>query len=104
MGSASHAGAHGVQGHDGPVPIDPVHDIDAKKTVIALVVSTVTVFVTVWLLLQWFSVVIFNQREARIGEAPTTQLDQLRQQESAELSGGEGRISLPDAMQKYVQR
>ena len=85
-----------------PIPVqDPDHDIDAKKTVTALVACTVFVFVTVWILHIVFGRVVFQQRQNKVDQAPTAQLETLRAQEQAELSLKGG---IEKSMQDYVEK
>ena len=84
--------------------IDPDHDIDAKKTVIALVLSAIGVFVSVYLLFQLFTVVIFDVRVEKVEQSPTPQLDQIRQHEAQALGAGNGRISIEDSIQELVDK
>ena len=90
--------------------IDPEHDIDAVKTILWLVLSTVTVFISLWLLLQVFSVVIFNERSAKIEIVAPEALEDLRESEDVILRGGGTgmngipRISIEEAMEELVGR
>ncbi len=89
--------------------IDPDHDIDAKKTIILMTVSGLTLFVTLWLLLQLFSVVIFDVRLDKIETQAPTALQELRQQEDALLSAqmrddGTQQMSIEQAMEALVNR
>ena len=80
---------------------DPDHDIDAKKTVSALVACTVFVFASVWVLHIVFGRVVFQERQQKIDLAPTAELDALHSQEQAELSTNGG---IEAAMQDYVEQ
>ncbi len=46
--------------------IDPTHDIDAKQTILWLGISGLVVFISLWVLLQVFKVVISGERGAKI--------------------------------------
>jgi hypothetical protein len=92
-------------GHGADIPPqDPDHDIDTRRTVTWLTVCTVGVFVCVFVLWQLYSAVIFHERQQKVEQAPTADLDVLRQQESADLQAGPGRKSLEEAMRAYVER
>ena len=41
--------------------IDPVHDIDAKQTILWLGISGLVVFISLWVLLQVFKVVVVSE-------------------------------------------
>lgn len=83
---------------------DPAHDIDGRKTWTWLLGCAAGVFVTVWLLDIVFHTVTFNQRVKVIENAPTTQLDQLRKQEAEALSAGQGRISIDQSIEDYLNK
>lgn len=83
---------------------DPTHDIDGKKTWTWLLGCTVGVFVTVWLLGHVFDAVVHEQRVKVVEQAPTLDRDRLRAAEDAALAAGEGRISIDQAVEKYLQR
>ena len=82
--------------------IDPEHDIDAKKTVVWLVVWTLSIFASLWLLLQLFKVVIADVRDTKIDAVQPVDLDELRQREEAILQGG--RMTIQEAMEELVGR
>ncbi len=93
-----------------PIGLDPSHDIDSLKTSLALVISGVVVFVTMWLLYHMFTFVIFEVREGKVREAPALQLDQLRTYEETMLEAGEAsegmpaRMSIEDAIQEMLRK
>ncbi|MCA8943807.1 MAG: hypothetical protein KDB80_14690 [Planctomycetes bacterium] len=82
--------------------LDPEKDIDAKKTVIVLVIATVFVFGSVWILSYIFSAVSFSQVVERVERAPTPQITELRTYEAEMLQAGESpkRMSIEQAMQE----
>ena len=89
--------------------IDPDHDIDARKTIILGIVSGLSLFVTLWLLLQLFSVVIFDVRGDKIETQEPEALQELRQQEEALLSAqmrddGTQQMSIEEAMKRVVDK
>ena len=59
-------------------------------------------FLTIWFLAQVFQAVTNRQRQLRIEQIPAEQVEALRQQETEALSAGEGRISIDEAIRKYV--
>ena len=97
--------------HSTPAPIDPAHDIDGFKVALALVVSGVAVFVSVWLLYHLVSFVMFETRLEQVERAPTNQLDQLRVYEAEMLKAGDAaagmparRMSIEEAMEELSKR
>ncbi len=89
-------------------PIDPDHDIDAKKTIILMTVSGLTLFVSLWLLLQLFSVVILDVRIDKIEAQEPAALQELRQQEEAlhraqMRDDGTQQMSIEEAMRRVVE-
>ncbi len=89
--------------------IDPAHDIDAKQTILWLGISALTVFISLWVLLQVFKVVISSERGAKIEATQPVELDALRQAENVLLSSGtrpdgSPRISIEQAMIELVGR
>ncbi|MHC5066058.1 MAG: hypothetical protein ACYTG5_19020 [Planctomycetota bacterium] len=93
-----------------PADLDPTHDIDSLKTSLALIISGVVVFITMWLLYHLFSFVMFEVREGKVREAPTNQLNQLRTYEATMLDAGEAsegmpaRMSIEQAMEEIVKK
>ena len=92
--------------HASEYAIDPDHDIDAKKTIIVLGVSTAFVFGSVWLLYLIFSIVIHEQRISRVEQAPTSQVDELRAYEADMLRAGDEpkRKSIEDSIRELTTR
>lgn len=89
--------------------IDPEHDIDAKKTLTWLIFWTISIFISLWLLLQLFKVVIFRERQDKVEATQPITLDDLRDQEEALLRGGpqadgSQRMSIEEAMREVVER
>lgn len=89
--------------------IDPEHDIDARTTILWLGISTVTVFISLWLLLQLFKVVISDERSVKIETVEPAELKELRRSEEVLLgpgthANGSLRISIEEAMEKLVGR
>ena len=89
--------------------IDPVHDIDAKQTILWLGISGLVVFISLWVLLQVFKVVISSERGAKIEATQPVELEALRRAEQAILNGGTrpngtSQISIEQAMEELVGR
>ncbi len=89
--------------------IDPAHDIDAKQTILWLGVSGLVVFISLWVLLQVFKVVISSERGAKIEATQPVELEALRRAEEAILRGGTRpggtpQISIEQAMEELVRR
>ncbi len=94
---------HAASGHDAhPAPIDPTAEIDSKKTLWVLVVSTIFVFGSVWALSVVFQVTTAIQREGRVGESGTPMLDDVRAFESEMLQAGDEpkRKSIEESMRE----
>lgn len=93
--------------HDAPHPEipahDPAHDIDGKLTTIWLVGATVFVFITVWLLYFVYTMFLFQESYQKVETAPTTARERLMAEEQRYLDAGDGRISIDDAIRKYVE-
>lgn len=89
--------------HAQPEAIDPTHDIDGLKVSGILVVTSILFIITMWLLFQLFAFVIADEREKKIGEAESPALQQLTEQEEAELSGAGGGKSIDQAIQEIVK-
>ena len=95
----------------GPKPpeLDPEHDIDAKTTLTWLVIWTLAIFICLWLLLQVFKVVIFEERLDKVETLEPIIIEDLHQREEAILRGGmredgtTGR-SIRQAMEELVGR
>ena len=89
--------------------IDPTHDIDAKQTILWLGISGLTVFISLWVLLQVFKVVISGERGAKIEAIQPEELEALRRAEEAILRGGtrpdgSRQLSIEEAMHELVDR
>ena len=89
--------------------IDPEHDIDAKMTLTWLVAWTLAIFVCLWLLLQVFKVVMFDERLDKVETLEPIDIEELHQREEAILRGGmreDGTpgISIQNAMEELVGR
>ena len=88
---------------------DPEHDIDAKKTVLWLVFWTIAIFACMWLLLQFFLYLVEGERTRKINDVVPEAVQRLRAQEQADLTTtgespyGVRRLTLEDAMQRYVE-
>jgi flagellar basal body-associated protein FliL len=84
---------------------DPENDIDGKTTIFWLVLSTIVVFASVYLLYVFFAFAIQDERAAKLEnpEVPAP-VQQLRAQEAQSLSAGEGRVSIDEAIQKLADR
>jgi hypothetical protein len=75
------------QTHD-PLPLDPEHDIDAKSATLWFVGSTIVIFLSLWLLVPIFLRVLDHELQRKIDQAPTTELNEVRDQEAEFLNGG----------------
>ena len=82
---------------------DPDHDIDATKTILALVVSAAFVFGSMIVMYAFFNQTIFSEIEGKqqLDTSENSPRVQLQQYEAMQLDAGEGRISVEESMQKY---
>jgi hypothetical protein len=71
-----------------PLPLDPEHDIDAKSATLWFVGSSVVIFLSLWLLVPIFMRVLDHELKSKIDMAPTTELNDVRDQEAEFLNGG----------------
>ncbi|MHC4851969.1 MAG: hypothetical protein ACYTF5_08125, partial [Planctomycetota bacterium] len=76
----------------GDVPTqDPLHDINAKKTITLLVVWTVALFLGIWVMTQLFHFMVQGERHRKVAESqkdfgPLAQeMSKLRKQTKKEL-------------------
>jgi hypothetical protein len=94
---ASHTatGAH-------PQPHDPEHDIDAKSTSTWVLVSAVVLFISLYFMLPLFDVVMTAERDRKVNQAPTLELDAARSKENEFLRGGKKTIE--QVMQEMVKK
>lgn len=86
--TTEHASSHDTGGHSLEASHDPLKDIDAKNTTIVLILSTLFVFVSVWLLYYLFAWIMHDQHVEKVERAPTIQRNALSDYEAAALSGG----------------
>ena len=67
--------------HAAVAPIDPEHDMDAKKTVLWLSVAMVFVIICMWSLLLFFNMSVAREQETKIEQGPRIELRALRSNE-----------------------
>lgn len=90
--------AHGNQSHGRhhdhapgathePVVHDPEHDIDAHSATVWVIVGTIVLFISLWLMVPIFVRVLEQERQTKIYEAPSLELNAVKEQETAFLSG-----------------
>lgn len=91
-------------------PLDPLHDIDGKKTLTWVVVFMVMVFGGMWLLAVTFGFVLEQQHQTKIYDRETVELNELRAREREELAAskdnGDGtvRLSIEEAMRRLAEK
>ena len=95
--------------HDArPLPIDPEHEVDGKKTAKWLIVSTIGFAFSWYLLVVFFDLIVGMEREKKIDHSPATDLQKQREKDQRELTleqdlgGGTRRISIDRAIDAYV--
>jgi nitric oxide reductase large subunit len=96
--------AHASQTHNSaqPKPHDPEHDIDAKSTSIWVLVSAIVLFLSLYFMLPMFDVVMTAERDRKINQAPTLELDAARATEEQFLHGPKKTIE--QVMQEMVKK
>lgn len=71
-----------------PVPLDPEHDIDARSATIWVVGGAIVLFISLWVMVPIFVLVQEKERERKIYEAPTVELDEAKARENKFLGVG----------------
>ena len=85
-------------------PNDPAHDINTKKTVTLLVVWTAALFLSIWLMVQLFYFMVRGERERKVAQPESVELQQLREREKLELEGKDGYMSIEQAMEELLKK
>ena len=84
------------------LPIVPEQHVVGKKTATAPFWFSLAFAISIWLSFVFFGFLTDDELVRKVDQAPTTQLDALRQQEAAELGASGARKSIDDAMRAYV--
>ena len=87
-----------------PPKHDPAHDVPGKLLAIWLAGSVVGVFGIVWLLGFVYDFFLEAQRSRDVDQSPTVQRDALTEKEQAYLQAGQGRKSIEEALEDYLNR
>lgn len=91
-------------------PIDPLHDIDGRKTLLWVAIFVVVVFGGMWLLAESYGYVLDQEQHEKVWNRETTELNALHAMEAQELSktedlgGGKQRISIDDALRRLAEK
>ena len=91
-------------------PQEPLHDINAKKTITWLVAWTAALFLGIWVMTQLFHFMVAGERHRKVVESqeefgPLEQeVSKLRKQTKKELAGEDGHKSIEDAMQELLKK
>jgi hypothetical protein len=105
MKTASHADVEKHHGHiPGVTDADPVHDIDAGRTVKWIAIWGLGIVVGFYLLYVLFSVVIQDERHRKVEGLPTVERNTLREWEKDQLQGGSGGRSIDDSMRRVLEK
>lgn len=72
--------------HDA-VPLDPENDIDAKSATRWVIGGAIVLFISLWLMVPIFIQIQDFEYQRKVNDAPTTELDDIRDAEQAFLSG-----------------
>jgi hypothetical protein len=103
MSHGNHNGAHAPGATHEPVVHDPEHDIDARSATIWFVAGALVLFVSLWLMLPIFIRVQETERKAKIYDAPTTELNDVKDAEHEFLKGANPtKKSIEDVLQKLA--
>ncbi len=95
--ASHHGGTHG----------DPLHDIDGPKTTYAVVGSLVVIVGLIWAMSHLYNIVVQVERQTKIGDIETKELNQIRAAEHAELNGenpNRGSMKIEDAITEYLKK
>lgn len=93
-----------------PLPIDPEHDVDGKKTAKWLIGSTLLFAFSWYLLVVFFDLIVGMEREKKIDHFPAADYQKQRDKEQRELTleqdlgGGNKRVSIDRAIESYVSK
>ena len=85
-----------------PVVHDPENDIDAKSATIWVVVGTIVLFLSLWVMVPIFVRVQEAERASKIYQAPNKELDDTRKAEFEFLKGGNPAKKDIDALVKQL--
>ena len=88
-------------------PQDPLHDINANKTVIWLVVCTLGLFLSIWVMAQLFHYMARGERDRKVRrtEGPLgAEMKKLNAQAQKELLGEDNHKSIDQAIQEYLKK
>lgn len=87
MANGRNHGEHAPAATQTPAPHDPEHDIDAKSTTIWFVGGALVLFIGLWLLIVVFHRVVEAERKEKVEDRPTTELNDVRENEMSFLNG-----------------
>ena len=83
---------------------DPLHDIDGMKTTVAVVGTLVMIVFLIWAMTHLFNVMVRVERQKKIADVPTTEINEIRADMAKELSGQHGtrgKMTIEAAMEAY---
>lgn len=86
---------------------DPLHDIDAKKTIYSVLGTLGGVVFLMWAMTHLFNLLVQVERQTKIGDIPATELQQIRGDAMDELAGkkpGRGTMTIDEAIAKYIKK
>jgi hypothetical protein len=87
MAHGNHHGSHAPGATHAPVPLDPENDIDAKSATIWVLVGTVVLFLSLWVMVPIFVRVQETERQNKIYGAKSQELDDVVDAERQFLNG-----------------
>lgn len=100
------AHGHAPESHDDDHH-DPLHDIDAKKTIFSVLGVLGGVVFLMWVMTHMFNVLVQVERQTKIGDVPATELQQVRGDAMDELAGkkpGYGTATIDQAIAEYIKK
>ena len=100
MAHGNHHGSHAPGATHAPVPLDPENDIDAKSATIWVLVGTVVLFLSLWVMVPIFVRVQEAERQTKIYEAENVELGKVRAREDQFLRGGP--VKIDDVVKKLA--
>lgn len=83
----NHHGQHAPGETHEPVVHDPENDIDARSATIWVVVGSILLFASLWIMLPIFVRVQDEERKRKVDNAPAAELDGVLEAERAFLGG-----------------
>lgn len=84
---------------------DPLHDIDEKVTSLAVIGTLAVIVIAIWGMTHVYNLLVVGERQGKIQEIATEEIDAIRAAETEELEGrmpGRGEKTLQEALEFYL--